>query len=117
VIGAVRRAAPVKNSFVQFSELHVSAVVNFSPANLTNKFVLCSVRCTVPRGMTFCCGIPIQESDGALSTQPIQFLAQTAYAFFSWQRPAVLLINEYECVNPLYPLHIPINNFPTASLD
>ena len=35
----------------------------------------------------------------------------TAYAFLSWQRPAVLLINEYECVDPDYPLHIPTNNF------
>ena len=34
-----------------------------------------------------------------------------------WQRPAVLLINEYECVDPVYPLHIPTNNFPTESLD
>ena len=41
----------------------------------------------------------------------------TAYAFLSWQRPAVLLINEYECVDPVYPLHIPTNNFPTVSLD
>jgi len=35
----------------------------------------------------------------------------------SWQRHAVLLINEYECVYRVYPLHIPTNNFPTASLD
>ena len=40
-----------------------------------------------------------------------------AYAFLSWQRPPVLLINEYECVDPVYPLHIPTNNFPTISLD
>ena len=38
-----------------------------------------------------------------------------AYAFLSWQRPAVLLINEYECVDPVYPLHIPTNNFPTVA--
>jgi len=41
----------------------------------------------------------------------------TAYAFLCWQRPVVLLINEYECVDPVYPLHIPNNNFPTVSLD
>jgi len=29
----------------------------------------------------------------------------------------VVLINEYECVDPVYPLHIPTNNFPTVSLD
>jgi len=40
----------------------------------------------------------------------------TAYAFLSWQRPAVLLINEYEFVDPVHPLHIPTNNFPTVSL-
>jgi len=27
------------------------------------------------------------------------------------------LINEYECVDPVYTLHIPTNNFPTVSLD
>jgi len=41
----------------------------------------------------------------------------TAYAFLSWQSPAVPLINEYECVDPDYLLHIPTNNFPTVSLD
>ena len=41
----------------------------------------------------------------------------TAYAFLSWQRPAVLLVNEYESVDPVYPLHIPTNNFPTVSFD
>jgi len=40
----------------------------------------------------------------------------TAYAFLSWQRPAVLLINEYEFVDPVHPLHIPTNNIPTARL-
>jgi len=40
----------------------------------------------------------------------------TAYAFLSWQRHAVLLINGYEFVDPVYPLHIPTNNFPTARL-
>jgi len=25
----------------------------------------------------------------------------TAYAFLSWQRPAVLLVSEYECVDPV----------------
>ena len=29
----------------------------------------------------------------------------------------VVLINEYECVDPVYPLHILTNNFPTISLD
>jgi len=29
----------------------------------------------------------------------------------------VLLINEYEFVDPVYPLHIPTDNFPTVSLD
>ena len=41
----------------------------------------------------------------------------TAYAFLSWQRPVVLLINEYEFVDPVCLLHIPTNNFPIASLD
>jgi len=43
----------------------------------------------------------------------------TAYSFLSWQRPAVPLINEYEFVDfdPVYPLHIPTNNFPTVCLD
>ena len=41
----------------------------------------------------------------------------TAYSFLSWQRPAVPLINEYEFVDPVYPLHIPTDNFPTVSLD
>jgi len=41
----------------------------------------------------------------------------TAYAFLSWQRHAVLLINEYERVDLVYPLYIPTNNLPTVSLD
>jgi len=35
--GAVRRTAPVRKSFVQFAELHLSTVVNFRLANLTYK--------------------------------------------------------------------------------
>ena len=35
--GAVRRTAPVRKSFVQFAELHLSTVVNFRLANLTHK--------------------------------------------------------------------------------
>ena len=43
----------------------------------------------------------------------------TTNAFLSWQRPAVLvgLINEYECVDPVHPLHIPTSNFLTVSVD
>ena len=43
MIGAVWRAAPFRNLFVPFSELLLSTVVNFSLANLTNEFVICSV--------------------------------------------------------------------------
>jgi len=45
VIGAVWRTAPMRNSFVQFSELHLSAVVNFSSANWRKEFVIGSL-CT-----------------------------------------------------------------------
>ena len=44
VTGTVRHAAPIRNSLVQFSELRLSTVVNFSSANLTNKFVIGLVR-------------------------------------------------------------------------
>jgi len=63
-IGAVRRTAPIRNSFVQFSELCLSTVVNFSLANWTNEFVIGSVRRTQPSDIIFCYGIPIQESGG-----------------------------------------------------
>jgi len=33
IIGAVRRTAPIMNSFVQFAELHLLTVHNFSLAN------------------------------------------------------------------------------------
>jgi len=57
---------------VQFGELHLSAAVNFRSANLKDKFVIGSVCRIQPSGIIFCCGIPIQESDGAVSAQPIQ---------------------------------------------
>ena len=44
VTGTVRHAAPIRNSLVHFSELRLSTVVNFSSANLTNKFVIGLVR-------------------------------------------------------------------------
>ena len=49
---------------MQFGALHLSTVVNFSSANFTNKFVTGSMRRTQLSGITFCAGIPIQESDG-----------------------------------------------------
>jgi len=45
VIGAVRRTAPIRNSFGQFTELHLSTVVNFRSVNWTIEFVIGSV-CT-----------------------------------------------------------------------
>jgi len=65
VICAVHRTAPIINSFVQFSELHLSAVVNFSLAILTK---ICDRFSAPHSGVTFCCGIPT----GVLSTKPIQ---------------------------------------------
>jgi len=56
VIGAVRRTAPVRNSFLQFTELHLSTEVHFSSANWTNEFVIGSVRSTKPSSIAFCCG-------------------------------------------------------------
>ena len=50
VIGTVQRTAPIRNSLLQFAELHLSTVVNFSSVNWTNEFVIGSVRCTKPSG-------------------------------------------------------------------
>jgi len=45
-MGAVRRTAPIRNSFMQFSKLHLSTVVNFSLANLNES--VGTVRRTAP---------------------------------------------------------------------
>jgi len=50
---------------------HLSTVVNFSSANMTNEFVIGSVRRTQPGRIIFCCVTQIREFDGAISTQPI----------------------------------------------
>jgi len=54
---------------------HLSTVVNFSSANMTNEFVIGSVRRTQPGSIIFCCETQIQEFDGVKfltrSTQPI----------------------------------------------
>jgi len=49
VIGAVRRTVPNKNSFVQFTELHLKIVLGCSSANCTYKFLLGAVRRTAPQ--------------------------------------------------------------------
>ena len=39
IIGAVWCNSPIRKSFMQFAELHLSTVANFSLANLTNESV------------------------------------------------------------------------------
>jgi len=57
--------------WVQFSKLHLSAVVNFSSAIWTNKSLMGAVRCcTKPSGIAFCCGTLVQESDAAHEAPP-----------------------------------------------
>jgi len=43
IIGAVQPTTPIRNSFVQFAELYLSTVHNFTSANSPNEFVIDSV--------------------------------------------------------------------------
>jgi len=68
MMSAVRCTTPVRKSFVQFSELHLSTVVNFILANFNlNEFVIGSVLRTQHSNIIFCCRVPIQEFDEAQS--------------------------------------------------